>query len=120
MILQEKFDHHFDAMFGPRQTYFFRINAVQMMLLVVFVAYSLSCKSPTAVLVCGALVGSFSAAIFSSTMQLMAAWDPHLTAWASMGKDLAGAFPVITYALRAFSASEASTWEFQSMQLFPI
>lgn len=120
LLLQEKFDEHFDSVFGPRQTYFFRVIAMQMMLACVFAGYSMCAESPAGVLICGVLIGCFTAAALASTMQLMAAWDPHLNAWASMGKDVAGALAVITYSLRAFSASEASSWEFQSMQLFPI
>lgn len=120
LVLQEKFDQQFDSLFGPRQTYFCRIIAVQMMLAATLAGYSLSGESPTAVLVCGVLIGSLSAAAWSSTMQLMSAWDPSLTAWASVGKDAAGATPVITYFMLGFSASAATAREFQSMQLFPI
>lgn len=120
LLLQEKFDEQFDAVFGPRQTYFFRVIAVQMVLAVAFAAYSLSSESPPMVLVCGVLIGFFSGATLSSTMQLMSAWDAYLAAWASLGKDVAGALPVVTYLLFGFSASGATTWEFQSMQLYPI
>jgi len=120
LVLQEKFDQQFDSLFGPRQTYFFRIIAVQIMLAATLAGYSLSGESPTAVLICGVMIGSFSAVAWSSTMQLMSAWDPSLTAWASVGKDAAGATPVITYFMLGFSASSATAWEFQCMQLFPI
>lgn len=120
LLLQEQFDIHFDSMFGPRQTYFFRIIAVQIMLAATLACYSLSSESPTAVLVCGVLIGSFAAAAWSSTMQLLSAWDPHLTAWASVGKDAAGATPIVAYFMLGFSASAASAGDFQRMQLFPI
>jgi hypothetical protein len=120
MFLQEKYDEHFDSMFGPRQTYFFRVISVQMVLACVYAVYSFVGESPVGVLVCGVFIGACSAAVLSSTMQLMSAWDPHLTAWASLGKDVAGALPVVTYFLLGFSASSASIAEFQLMQLFPI
>jgi hypothetical protein len=120
LLLQEQFDQRFDAMFGPRQTYFFRVIAVQMVLAVTFAAYSLASKSPALVLVCGAFIGFFSGATLSSTMQLMSVWDAYLAAWASVGKDIAGALPVITYLVFGFSASASKTSEFQAMQLFPI
>lgn len=120
LVLQEKFDEHFDSLFGPRQTYFFRVIAVQIILAAVFAGYALSCESEVGVLVCGVFIGSFSAAVMASTMQLMSAWDPPLTAWASVGKDIAGAMPVLTYYMLSFSASTATVRQFQTMQLFPI
>jgi len=120
LLLQEQYDLRFDSMFGPRQTYFFRIIAVQIMLAATLAGYALSSESPTAVIVCGVIIGSLAAAAWSSTMQLMSAWDPHLTAWASVGKDAAGATPVATFFLLGFSASSASVGDFQRMQLFPI
>jgi hypothetical protein len=91
-----------------------------MSLAAVFAGYSLAGNSPSMVLVYGCLIGFFSGATLSSTMQLMSAWDAYLAAWASVGKDVAGALPVVTYFLLDFSASEATTLEFQSMQLYPI
>merc|ERR1719440_2431752 len=120
MRLQEKYDEGFDSMFGPRQTYFFRVIAIQMMLACVYAGYALCGESPTGVLVCGVLIGCFTAAVHASTMQLISAWDPYLTSWASLGKDFAGAVPVVTYFLRGFEPSSATLWEFQTMQLFPL
>lgn len=120
LLLQEHFDKIFDSMFGPRQTFFFRIIAVQIFLVAIFAGFSLCSNSPSGVLLCGVLLGCFTSAALSSTMQLMSAWDPTLTAWASLGKDGGGVTPVLTYFLLNFSASKASSSDFQSMQFFPI
>mmetsp|Transcript_29503 Transcript_29503/g.48272 ORF Transcript_29503/g.48272 Transcript_29503/m.48272 type:complete len:442 (+) Transcript_29503:47-1372(+) len=119
MLCQEAMDSRLDMIFTTRNTYFFRVILVPVMLAGIFVAYAFCSKSVPGILVCGSGIGLLSAACMASTMQLMSAQAPHLTAWASLGRDLGGVFPVVTYWAFDFSASKATTQEFQRMLVFP-
>lgn len=119
LILQERFDEYFDRRFSTRQTYFFRVVLCQLYSIGAFAGLSLCYRSPAGVLVCGCIIGFLSSACLASTMQLMSSWEPSLAAWASLGKEIGGVLPVVTYYMLEFRASAASVHEFQRMQLFP-
>jgi len=118
-IMQGRFDAYFDRRFSVERVYVFRVMICPLLLAIMFVILALRCLHITDVLVCGVFIGIFAATSLSSTLQLLVAWRPELSAWAGFGSELGSALPVLTYGLFGFRPSKASVWDFQVMQIFP-
>lgn len=102
-FLQQRFDAEFDTHYGARATYFFRLAIGQGIIACICICWALMPQMPYTVLVIGVLIGFFSQAVLSSSLQVLSTMNPSLTSYASIGYLAGSATPVIIFFAYGFA-----------------
>lgn len=93
--LQGALDERYDAMFSTKVTYIFRTLVVQLLLAVCIGLWIALPQTPVSVLVVGFLLGTLTAVISTSGLQMVAALDPRAMPFVQFGREAGGVLPII-------------------------
>jgi len=102
-LLQYQFDAYFDRLFSTSLAFFVRVVVLQIVLAGVGLVWVVRPQCPHTVLCVGALLGFISLAIISSSTQMIAAMDPQLTVYSTIGRMLGSLLPVVGFFVLGFS-----------------
>lgn len=102
-LLQYQFDSYFDRLLSTNLAFFVRVILLQIVLAGAAMAWMVRPQCRETVLTVGALLGFLSFSIISSSTQMIAAMDPQLTVYSTIGRMVGSVLPVAVFFVLDFT-----------------